>query len=279
MNNYIQLHIENLSKEQLEILIAILAEIHFYAFSQEDSFEEENKNSLSAFIKEENFNEAECQQILLSKNISYSKTVIENTNWNAKWEGEFEPIIVEDFVAIRAAFHKPIPNVEHEIIITPKMSFGTGHHATTYLMLLQMQQINFQNKTVLDFGTGTGILSILAKKSGAAKVVAIDNDEWSITNAAENIIANDCDDIELIKRNYITALGKFDIIVANINLNVITDSTHQFQSATHQSSLLLLSGCLCEDEKLLVDNFTLNGFTHIITQEKAGWISMLLKKS
>src|SRR5882724_11850115 len=113
------------------------------------------------------------------------------------------------------------PGTEHEIIITPKMSFGTGHHATTYMMVKQMRGIDFNNKTVFDFGTGTGVLAILAEKLGALKIIAIDNDDWSITNAAENIQQNNCSKIQLLKTDNTEMNQQFDIILANINKNTI----------------------------------------------------------
>ncbi len=127
-----------------------------------------------------------------SLQLSFSKTIIEETNWNQVWESNFDPVIVDDFVAVRAHFHEPIKNVQHEIVITPKMSFGTGHHATTYMMMQQMRELDFAGKNVFDFGTGTGVLAILAEKLGAQKVIAIDNDDWSIENADENVKRNNC---------------------------------------------------------------------------------------
>ena len=272
MSNYIKIEIPTVSSEQAEILIAELSEINFDAF-------EENENSLSAFINETNFDEEELKKLIDEKNISYIKSTIAETNWNSKWESEFDPIVIENIVAVRAAFHKPISNVKHEIIITPKMSFGTGHHPTTYLMLQQMEKIDFSGKTVLDFGTGTGILAIMAKKSGAKKVVAIDNDEWSINNAKENFITNNCTDIILKKKDNLIELEEFDIILANINLNVITTSIDQFVAVIHKSSQLLLSGFLSTDEQTLMSSFMKFGFKHIITGKKNEWISMLLTKS
>ncbi|MBA3675024.1 MAG: 50S ribosomal protein L11 methyltransferase [Chitinophagaceae bacterium] len=279
MANYIKIELGITSAEQSEILVAELSEINFYAFVQEDSHGEEDKSILSAFIKEEDFNEEELNEIISPRKIAYTKSIIKETNWNAKWESEFEPIIINDFVAVRAAFHEQITNVKHEIIITPKMSFGTGHHATTYLMLQQMQYINFSNKTVLDFGTGTGILAIMAKISGATKVVAIDNDDWSINNAKENFVANNCTDIVLLKKNTLEDLEAFDIILANINLNVITSSFENLKSISHQSTKLLLSGFLLEDEPQIINNFSLQAFTHKETAIRNGWISLLVIKS
>jgi ribosomal protein L11 methyltransferase len=277
MSTYIKIEIKTVSVEQLEILVAELSEINFDAF-------EENENCLSVFIKEKYFDENELNKIIVPKNITYTKSIIKDTNWNAKWESEFEPIIIGNFVAVRALFHKPVKSVKHEIIITPKMSFGTGHHATTYLMLQQMQSINFINKTVLDFGTGTGILAILAKKLGAKKVVAIDNDEWSINNARENFVANNCTDIILLQKDRISDPDsnqdeKFDIILANINLNVITSSIKDLKNISHQSSKLLLSGFLSPDKQTLINSFISEGFKYIETTEKNEWISMLLTKS
>ncbi len=272
MADTILIKIKTGSTDQSEILIAQLSEINFYAFEEEENF-------LSAFIKEEFFYEDELNKILSPKNISFTKSIIKETNWNAKWESEFEPIVIENFVAVRASFHNPIQNVRHQIIITPKMSFGTGHHATTHLMLQQMRNINFFDKTVLDFGTGTGILAILAKKLGAKKVVAIDNEEWSINNATENLIANNCTGITLLQKDSLAGLEIFDIILANINLNVITTSIKQIKLASHQSTKLLLSGFLISDEQKVINNFASEGFKHITTTEKDGWVSMLLTKS
>ena len=277
MSNYIKIEIETVSAEQLEILIAELSEINFDAF-------EENGNFLSAFIKEEKFDEDELKENLSIRKLLYTKSVIQETNWNVKWESEFEPIVVDNFVAVRAAFHPPILTTKHEIIITPKMSFGTGHHATTYLMLQQMEHIDFSGKTVLDFGTGTGILAIMAKKEGAKSVTAIDNDEWSINNAKENIVANNCNDITLMLKDTINYPGnkraeKFDIILANINLNVITNSINQIEKASHQSTQLLLSGFLIADEQLLINKFVSEEYKHVTTIEKKGWVSIVLTKS
>ena len=122
----------------------------------------------------------------------FKETLIPEANWNQVWESNFDPVIVDDFVAIRADFHEPVKGVSLEIIITPKMSFGTGHHATTYMMIEQMRELDFTGKSVFDFGTGTGVLAILAEKLGANKVIAVDNDEWSIENAEENFEKNNC---------------------------------------------------------------------------------------
>ncbi|MBD0331505.1 MAG: 50S ribosomal protein L11 methyltransferase, partial [Chitinophagaceae bacterium] len=153
---------------------------------------------------------------------------------------------------IRAKFHQPIKNVQHDIIITPKMSFGTGHHATTYMMIEQMHKINFVEKTVFDFGTGTGVLAILAEKLGAASVTAIDNDEWSTTNAQENIHENDCRKIKIELSSHIPSDQTFDVILANINKNVIVQHFTRLTKALNPTRHLLVSGLLAADERSLL---------------------------
>jgi ribosomal protein L11 methyltransferase len=253
MANTIQIDIPVTSIEESEILIAELSEIKFHGFQESD-------NLLSAFIKEDVFEENIFQVVLSKWNTSFTKRIITDRNWNQKWEKEFYPVIVDSFVAVRAEFHLPITGVEHEIIITPKMSFGTGHHATTFLMLQQMKEIDFKNKSVLDFGTGTGILAILAGKLGADKITAIDNDNWSIQNAKENFYANNCSNITLIKNDSVNQYEPFDIILANINLNVIKANIAGLKTVSYPGTNLLLSGFLKHDEKELKQLFSFNSF-------------------
>ena len=168
--NFLQFDFEPRNKEEAEQLIALLAEQDFEGFIEEGTL-------LIAFIPETLFNQTDFEKILEKFAIlAYTKSSIENINWNQKWEQEFEPVQVGNFAGIRAHFHAPLPAVKYEIIITPKMSFGTGHHATTFMMIQLMQAIDFSNKKVLDFGTGTGVLAILAEKMGASHLLAIDID-------------------------------------------------------------------------------------------------------
>ena len=265
----IQIDIQVTSIQQSEIVIAELSEKGFHGF-------QENNNNLSAFVNENLFDEHLLQALFSPLNLSYTKKIIADRNWNQKWETEFRPVVIGSFVAVRAAFHSPIKEVEHEIIITPKMSFGTGHHATTYLMLQQMKEIDFKNKSVLDFGTGTGILAILANKLGAHVVTAIDNDEWSIENAKENIENNDCKNISLIQNDSISGLGPFDIILANINLNIIKDNITGLKRACHSLTKILLSGFLLSDESELKRIFSFNALQIKNLQQKEGWICISL---
>lgn len=241
MENHIQITFPNIQPEQQEWLIAHLAELGYEGF-------EENPDELKAFIAEKDFDRGLLKEIAFKYQLDFSETIIAAQNWNEVWESNFPPVRVGDFVGIRAEFHQPIENVEHEIVITPKMSFGTGHHMTTAMMLNQMRYIDFQNKAVLDFGTGTGILAILAEKLGASTVVGIDNDDWSILNATENAERNQCSRILFQKADDPGSGQRYDIILANINRNVILDNMEKLCTQLNPGDVLLVSGYLGEDE-------------------------------
>jgi ribosomal protein L11 methyltransferase len=265
MSQYIQIEFLNINPEQSSMLIAQLSDMSFEGF-------EENETSLKAFIPVKSFDESALEELAKHHGVLFNKTIIEETNWNQLWESNFDPVIVDDFVAIRADFHEPVKGVEHEIIITPKMSFGTGHHATTYMMIQQMRQIDFRNKTVLDFGTGTGILAILAEKLGAKKVIAIDNDDWSMENARENVSRNNCSLISLQKADSAHVDNSFDIVLANINKHVILGNFSVLVKQLASAGTLLLSGLLPEDKD---DIFRINAeysLQLIQTDVRANWL-------
>ncbi|MBC7872654.1 MAG: 50S ribosomal protein L11 methyltransferase [Ferruginibacter sp.] len=246
MNNFIQISFQSIPPEQQEILIAHLAEAGYEGFEESDT-------GLKAFVSEKNYDKELLCEITFKYQISFNEQVIPETNWNAVWESNFQPVIVDDFVAIRADFHEPITGVEREIIITPKMSFGTGHHATTFMMIREMREIDFTGKTVFDFGTGTGILAILAEKLGAEKILAADNDDWSIANATENAIKNNCSKIEVKKMITLLHNDKYDVVLANINKNVIVDNFSSLVKLLAPEGILLLSGLLEEDEPEMME--------------------------
>lgn len=269
MQKFICLQVVTEAQDIKETLVALLSEIGFYAF-------EEREGELLAFIDKENDKPAETQNILRQFNINnYSIAEIENKNWNQQWESSFEPVIIGNFAAIRAGFHQPIHSVKHQIIITPKMSFGTGHHATTYLMMKQMKEQGFTGKTVIDFGTGTGVLSILSEKLGAKKILAIDNDEWSIANTKENIETNNCRKIRVLHANCFTADEKADIILANINLNVITANLGHIEKACNKGSFVLFSGLLTSDKETIQIHLKKHNFNVRSITERNGWICLL----
>lgn len=270
MSNFLKIEIQTASVEELEILTATLSENHFYAFEQEE-------NSLIAYIKEEDFNEEKFGKLLPFGEV-YQMTMIADKNWNQQWESELKPVIIDDFAAIRAIFHAPIAHVKHELIITPKMSFGTGHHATTHLMVEYMEKIDFRNKTVLDFGTGTGVLAILAEKLGASKIMAIDYDEWSINNALENIEANNCEKISVEKRDSAPLDSPVDIVAANINLSVLTENSSSITRVLMPGGLLLISGFLFTDEKAMENVFNEKYFVKRSASVKDDWLAILFQK-
>jgi len=266
MNEYLQIVFSDLLPGKKEILIAQLAEVGYEGF-------EETLNGLDAFILSNDFNKLLLEEISLKHEVEFTEKEVKTTNWNQVWESNFEPVIVNDFVSIRADFHLPVKSIQHEIIITPKMSFGTGHHATTHMMIEQMQEIDFVNKNVFDFGTGTGVLAILAEKLGAKNIIAVDIDDWSIENANENIIRNHCKNIKIRKAFNPDDENKSDIILANINRNVILENFYSFRQQLNHPGVLLISGILEEDINDIITSALSNGFNILKKLIRNNWVS------
>lgn len=266
MNNYYEICIPAETTLQ-ELLVAELSEMGYDGF-------EESAERLKAYVPEENYAEMELNNLLNKYNLSYSKSIINKQNWNQLWESNFEPVCVDDFVGIRASFHPPFAGVAHEIVITPKMSFGTGHHATTWQVMKLMQELDFAGKRVFDFGTGTGILAILAEQLGAAAVLAVDNDDWCIENTSENILVNNCKVIDIQKVDSLKLDQQFDIVLANINRNIILEYSKELVAALVAGGQLLLSGLLVEDEGIIRETFVGLGLTYRKTTERNGWIAL-----
>ena len=267
---YVQLFFSNADVVKTEILIALLSDMGYSGF-------EETDNGLKAFISQQDFNQDTLNEITNAVGIKYEQSLVKEQNWNAQWESSFDPIIIGDFSAIRANFHQPVQNVKYDIVITPKMSFGTGHHATTYMMIEQMKGIDLTGKSVADFGTGTAVLAILAEKMGAVSVDAIDNDEWSIENTKENLAANDCSTVNIVKAETLQKGMIYDIILANINLNVIVDNLPAIIRASQKGTVILLSGFLKEDEAHLLQLTSVLQLSPISTLQKGEWICMKLQ--
>jgi ribosomal protein L11 methyltransferase len=267
MKQYVQVTIPVTQQDIQEMLVAQLSLIGYDAFEQDNIL-------LKAFIGEEHFNEPALQELLEKYSLTYSHTVLPATNWNEEWEKNFLPVIIDDFCGIRASFHEPIENTAYEIIITPKMSFGTGHHATTHMMVQLMCTVDFPDKYVFDFGTGTGVLAILADKLGASEVIAIDNDDWSMLNAAENLSANKCEHVALLKAGNIPASKSFDIILANINKQVIAGTLQQMRAQLSTNGSILLSGLLQDDFDDVHKLAHQNGLQLQQQLSRAGWIAL-----
>jgi len=267
--SYTKVEFNNITVETGEMLIAALSDIEYNGF-------EEGDKKLAAYISSLLFDQNTLQQLAENYGAEYTVSEVEVTNWNKLWESNFQPVMVDNFCIVRADFHEPVAGITHEILITPKMSFGTGHHATTYMMMQQMQHVDFKNKKVLDYGTGTGVLAILAAKLGAGKVVAIDNDDWSIENARENFSRNDTE-ADLIKAETAATGDKYDIILANITRNVIIDNFLAFQSGLTNGGTLLLSGLLKEDEADITEQATRYGFNFEKKLQRENWICLKFK--
>lgn len=236
---------------------------------------EQQDNELIASFPEDSFDEEAVRNLAGDQPFTIEK--LEDRNWNEQWERSFEPVVVEDFCAVRAGFHEPVAGVEHELVITPKMSFGTGHHATTWMMIRQMRDIDFKDKTVFDFGTGTGILAILASRLGAKAVDATDIDDWCIDNTEENVANNQAENIRYWQSAAVPE-GPYDIILANINRNVLDAEAGHLHDALNPGGSLLLSGIMPVDTARIRDRFENLGFQLQKEMERNGWVSVLLRR-
>lgn len=271
MKHYIAYTILETSTEAQDMLVALLDDFNFDGFEQTDE-------SLIGTALQGTVDEKAVEDFLTEKHIVFSKSIIPEENWNTKWESDFHPIVIDDFVAVRANFHQPITHAKHEIIITPKMSFGTGHHATTWMMMKAMEQISFVNKTVLDFGTGTGILAILAEKMGSHQITAVDYDEWCINNSAENTAANQCKHISLHLSDNIDTFKKIDILLANINRHILLAHLPSIAAHVAANGILLISGILVTDKDEMVEccsKLGLNAFNFLV---RNGWECISFQK-
>ncbi|MDG4951227.1 50S ribosomal protein L11 methyltransferase [Weeksellaceae bacterium KMM 9724] len=254
-----------------EILLAKLSQIEF------DSFEE-NDTGLKGYIKRD-FDDEEFVQEQIGEmegaQITYEKQNIQQVNWNEEWEKNFQPISVDDRCYIRAEFHEEKPNVKYDIVIQPKMSFGTGHHETTHLLIEFILDTEFDDKVVLDMGTGTGILGILAKMRGAKSVDAIDIDEWSYENAIENAERNKVD-IQVMKggAESIPSSTEYDIILANINKNVLIEDMPFYVNQLKKGGTLFLSGLYNFDEDDIRKETEKYGLTFEAKRIRNEWIAL-----
>ena len=267
MKEYVQLTFEVKTEAEKDLLIGQLTMLGCNGF-------EEKPKELIAIIPAEEYDERLIQEHVT---IIPRKEIIVEKNWNEEWERNFKPVIIDDFCCIRAHFHPPVTGVRHDVIITPKMSFGTGHHATTFQMVRLMNKFKMDGIRVCDFGTGTGILAILAEKLGASEIVAVDNDEWSINNAEENIRLNSCTRITLVHSDTTVELGTFDMILANINKNIILSHLSSLKQQLSKHGVLFLSGLLKDDYEVVNNEAVRNNFIVTEHSEKDKWIALVLK--
>ncbi len=242
---------------------------------------EEKEEEVCLYITDENREEAEkiIDEICKEHQTNFTISELENKNWNEKWESDFQPILIEDFVLVRATFHPANTNVLHEIIIEPKMSFGTGHHPTTAQMMQNMRLVGFENKTVLDCGSGTGILAILAEKLGAKDCIALDNDEWCFENCKESIILNNSKNIEpKIGDLSVINNAKFDIILANIHRNFLVENMHLLSALLNDNGYLFVSGFYDDDTKIILDKALEQNLNSTYYTTQTNWACIVFKK-
>jgi ribosomal protein L11 methyltransferase len=267
MDSYLQLTIPVETDLQKEILVAELLSTGFESFQEEPWL-------LKAFVQEQAFNKKEVEEILHRYELVYALESVPIKNRNEEWEKNFTPVVIGDWCSVRASFHEPNKNTKIEIVINPKMSFGTGHHATTYQMLEMMKGVNLKDAAVLDFGTGTGILAIMADKLEEKEVLAIDVDEWSIENARENLEINNCSRVHLLQTDNIPVDKSFNIILANINRNVILEGLPAICKILEAKGKILLSGLMEADFEIVNNEASILGLYLQIKGEKSGWISL-----
>ncbi|MCC7231568.1 MAG: 50S ribosomal protein L11 methyltransferase [Bacteroidia bacterium] len=256
--------------ESTDVLVAFLSGLGYEGF-------EENGQGIAAYIPAESFDEIRLTDTLSSipglADVSFTSAMIPDQNWNLEWEKNFSPVWVGDRIFVRAPFHPEISQAEIEIVIEPKMSFGTGHHATTSLMCIHLSELNVSGKSVLDMGCGSGILGILAMKLGAREVVGVDHDERAVLNCRENQEINSITPFQVIKGDATFCMGKsFDIILANINRNILLQDIPSYASALVQGGSLLVSGFLSEDEKLIEDAASRFHLIPVKTGTRENWM-------
>ncbi len=257
-----------------EIIIALISDLPFESFI-------ETEKGFSAYVPKELDNEtevAERLENLTDVQVSYQRQEIEQQNWNAEWEKNFEPILVNDQCVIRADFHEEYPNIPYEIIITPKMSFGTGHHSTTHLMVEYILENNFDNKDILDMGCGTSILAILALKKGANYAECIDIDEWAIENSIENAKKNHVSIDAKMGDASLLGNKKFDTILANINKNILMRDIPHYVEVLNEKGDLFLSGLLDIDFDDILLKSQDNGLKFVSKKQRNEWISLHFTK-
>jgi len=262
-----------------EIFVSLLADLGCESFA-----DGETENVLLAYIPDSNYDEEKIMSFFeayqLETDFGYSVREIEQQNWNALWESNYAPVLIADKCFIRAPFHEPNLNSEYEIVIEPKMSFGTAHHETTSLMIEFLLEEEFQNKSVLDMGAGTGILAILSHLHGASPVTAIDNDEWAYLNNIENNARNNAEAIQvkLGDASLLSENERYDVIIANINRNILLNDLPVYVKVLNKSGVIFLSGFYTgEDLEMITQKCNELGLQLVDVKDKNRWCAAKFK--
>jgi ribosomal protein L11 methyltransferase len=272
MSNYIEYFFKiHPLQPASDILIAELGDAGFESFV-------ENEDGISAYIQQNDWSETILDDIQILKSeeftITYTKNFIEQVNWNEEWEKNFNPIIVDDVCSVRATFHEK-PNTQYDIVIEPKMSFGTGHHETTHMMIQHILKNDMAGKTVLDMGCGTAVLAILAEMKGAQKLDAIDIDNWCYLNSIENAERNNCNNITVLEGDVSLLEGRnYDVIIANINRNILLNDIHQYAKCLNKNGVLFLSGFYKDDISAIEDECVKHHLKLTETLERNHWVAL-----
>ena len=280
MNDYIEVRfdVEPCDATSTDVLAAMLCDVEFESFVPDES-------GLTAYVKRELYNESAIADIVksfpLQAQINWRAEVIEGQDWNSEWEKNyFQPIVVGDKCVIHSSFHTDIPKVEYDIVIDPKMAFGTGHHATTSLIIRQLLEMSLDGLSVMDMGTGTGILAILSAMRGAGKVSAIEIDEFAYVNAVDNVKINGEPQINVMlgDASLLANEEPVDVFIANINRNIITADIAEYAKTLKSGGIMLLSGFYEEDVDVIMSQARLHSLDYQSHTVQDRWTCLRLVK-
>mgnify|MGYP000494544132 CR=1 FL=1 len=262
-----------LTGSEAEMVSALLMEAGFEGI-------EEQVDAVKAYVTIEAADQLDLEghiaALAAQFGFTYEWETLEEENWNARWEADFQPVAIEGRCQVRASFHPAQPEWPHDIVINPKMSFGTGHHATTYQMIQRMLELEWSGKRILDFGSGTAVLAILAEQLGAAEVDAIDNDAWAFENAKENLNLNHAQHIRPLMGTLsdLVQESPYDAVLANINRQVLLDSAQDLRQLLAPGGLLLMSGLLDTDKERVLELYRNNGFSLVWEGQQEQWLCL-----
>jgi len=281
MVDYIELNcfLTPFNEDISDIIISELCDIDFESFDTQSEY-------IKAYITEDKFNMSKIENNEIINNlkkeydINFSIQKIENKDWNAEWEANFQPIVIKDIVCIRGSFHPKNENCKYDVVINPKMSFGTGHHSTTALMLEHISETISEGNNVLDMGCGTSLLGIFASMIGAKEVIGIDIDEWAYNNSLENLELNNISNLKVLlgDADRLKELDKFNVVLANINRNILLNDMHYYIDHLEAGGNLIMSGFYTQDLKLIRDEAERLGLKYISHKEDNNWVAVKFKK-
>jgi ribosomal protein L11 methyltransferase len=275
MKDYVEVRISaGGDEESCGIIVALLNGLGYEGFV-------EDGQALLAYVPIDEFDEGRLRETLSVSGFSpESISRIPAKNWNRQWESDYKPVTLDGRIMVRAPFHRPVPGMLYDLVIEPRMSFGTAHHETTSMMLRMIAGLDMQGKDVLDMGCGTAVLAILASKMGAATVLAIDNDDWAFRNASDNVSLNAAENVKVLKGDAVSLKKRlFDLIFANINRNVLLADMPLYTAALRRGGMLLLSGFYAADLPMISKRALEWGLERSECLNDNGWMAAAFMKS